>query len=320
MNKLIVAALLVIFGQACLKAPTAKDKSKEDFGPEISFDQLKAQYATMPMPNVYGIQNGDFAMIEHKQSIENQRPITAATSATTVINRIESEVDIEFTWSTRRREYVNGEPKPEPTEKEFKETLKKSSSALFKFIETLIAPYKINFSLLTESKAQTGLLRLQGRPELLANQSELPGLSLQLLSQREQSKVFSTTAETPVQTYTYHNFSKVPIRIAVPELARTRINCGGPNPEFCSKGISAVQFSYDTVIWEEGQAPRKISNLLITSSKVPFFIHEYPQGPDLVSFILTCSSGLIQLPAQKVRLTDCMEMRDLRIGNPSSAN
>jgi hypothetical protein len=311
-NHFLPLILVGIFGQSCLKAPTEKEKTTEDFGPEISFETLKLEYSTMPAPDVTAIQNGDFAMIEHKQSIENQRPITAATSATTVVNRIESEADVQFTWVTARREYVNGEPKPLATEKEFKETMKKSSSALLKFIESLIAPYKINFSLLTESKAQNGILRLQGRPELRSNQPELPGLNLRLLSQGVKAQ--SESAEAKV-SYTYHNFSKVPVRIAVPNLARTRLNCGGTNPDFCSRGISAMQFSYDTVVWEEGQPPRKISNLLVTSSEVPFFIHEYPQGPDLVSFILTCSSGLVQLPAQKVRLTDCQEMRDLRIGN-----
>jgi|GEM_PF-5265902 len=276
---------------SCLKPPSEKAKTKDDFGPEITVTDLKAQYVTMPAPSIYNIQKDDYAAVERRQIVEQNRPTVVSSTATTVKNRTDSDSKIEFTWQHDLLEYVNGQPKPEPSKREFIESIAKKNSSFLNFLEKLVFPFQLKFSFMTESVASKGEIQIYAYPSFRP----------QRLSA---SKV----------TYSYHNFTRKEVILSVPEPTKERPNCGGRNVDLCVTGLRAEQITFDEVAWEEGKSPRKVSNLMITSADVPYFFQDTSRGPELISFVLNCAEGLIELPSQKVHVIDCTEVKDFRLG------
>lgn len=286
---LLVTGLSLMTG--CLKPPTEKAKTKDDFGPEITETDLKAQYVTMPAPSIYNIQKGDYAAVERRQIVEQNRPTVVSSTATTVQDRTEEESKIKFTWQHDLLEYVNGLPKPQPSTRVFIESIAKKNSSFLNFLEKLVYPFQLKFSFMTESVASKGEIQIYAYPSFRPQQLRASNV-----------------------TYSYHNFTRKELILSVPEPAREYPNCGGRNVDLCATGLKAEQITFDEVAWEEGKSPRKVSNLMITSADVPYFFRDTSRGPELISFVLNCAEGLIELPNQKVHVIDCTEVKNFRLG------
>lgn len=305
MNRIVflTAAIAIVTASGCIKDPKEKNKTKDDFGPEATREQMIDALNSVPSPTVLDLRVGDFAMIEHKQYIENQRPMTASTMSSTIQNRTESDEELSFEYVTQMQEYANGQPKPTPplTLSNRDRYLKKPKQAMSGWLNSLLAVFSLRISAISESKASD-------------YENDVPQLNQYNLFEQHSLKAFGISPAAEVNR-TFHNLSVTPIDLEVPEMAKMRTNCGGRTADRCSRPIKAVRLQYDIVVWNDDGTTNKFSVRHVASEEAPIFGFSKNGKPFLTSFLLECTEGIVAIPSQKVHLIDCDEVRDF-IMNP----
>lgn len=299
MMRTLLAAVLATALVGCVKKPGDKDKTIEDFGPEISEKAFEAELDDDRgnRPDPLEIRKGDSALLVHQQVIEREQ-VTVDKTLSVVIDRQETEKDITYNWKTTREEWRNGQAVAPTTDKGYSgSVLKPATTALGRALDSLMKPFGLSFSFFTESKAaKIDLLSLGQRPYSIATR---------------------TASDTAL---TFHNFKRSPIKVKIPDLARQQPNCGRRNPGGCDVPISGEKISWDVVVWKEGKPVQKVSNLRIISSELPFFWYETPNGSGFDYFYMNCSEGIVDIQTQKVHVIDCWLLADFALDSPPAAS
>lgn len=237
---------------------------EQDFGTESSHEEVSKALNQTPYISPHTVEQNEFVYYERWQQIETLKPELAQQRAHTVTKKEDQGDHYLLTIITEIREPVNGQMKPHLTENQAR--LDKPTT-LFQLANMFL-------------KIQTPL-----------------ALSVETFGEKIKPKQEAT------QKVTFHNLKMRNFNWTVPQLVKDRHDCGGLSSAQCQDGISAVEVSFDRVLWEN-RGGDKTHFIFTYSDQVPYFANQ----------ISACMEAKLDYQGQRLNLVQCESVRDFTKG------
>lgn len=285
--KTFVPALALISSLGCMKDP----ELKPDFGPEITPEDYAKAMSQVEVPDPYTIKKGEFAYLTTETFLEGRPFNLDRRWAYTVTNKEDDAANNEwiFTYFHELREYVGGQEKVSTSTSTAR--LEKKVSAV-NATSGPSAHFSPPASLMAANK---GITFSEVRP--------LESLTRVQTKAAEKEK-------------TYHNLKFQKGFFPTPEFVQSRPDCGRKDPLKCKDPLKASVLSYDVVDWKENQ---KFHVEWVISPEIPYFGStqlDLKDARDSFPGVLrSCVSTSLPVQGQRVRITQCDELKDFTFGH-----
>ena len=250
---------------------------KADFGPEVSNQELAKLLSEVETPDPYTIKAGEYAYFTRSTNIADQIYQIDQRWAYTITSKTEEANDYVFKYVKDLREYIDGHEKPSS----YQHTVrleKKPTNSISSMTPTEFA----------KTFHQSAALD----PIMTLGALNTNGSSIRPAGKR----------------VTFHNAKLQKGHVPVPDFVQ---NCGRLPSDKCRGALKAFTLSFDQVVWD-GDQGQKYSVSWLFSPDVPFF--GSTMFPDPPGVIQSCSSTQLPYQGQRIKVTQCDEIKDFTFG------
>lgn len=293
------ASALVIFltlGTGCMKEP----ELKPNFGPEVSSSEFGKLLNQIESPDPYTIKKNEYSYFIRSTVLQDQVYQLDRRWAYTVTNKTEDAQDYIFTYVKELREISGDQEKISQKQEDVRLTKKAPAADVAAFF----AP------VLRQNTPSVHLRTLQSAVDM--------GTSLFIPTPSRTVPITTMSTLTPFAyrpmaegRTTFHNLKLERSNVPVPEFVQQRSNCGGLSEEKCRSALKAFVLSFDQVSWDSEQGQR-YSVIWIFSPDVPYFASTMFPSP--AGMIKACATTQIPYQGQRVKVTQCDEIKDFTFG------
>lgn len=288
----LAAAALTAAG--CMKEP----ELKADFGPEVSSAEFSQKLAQIEGPDPYTIKKDEYAYFIRSTVLQDQVYQLDKRWAYTVTNKTEDANDYIFTYVKETREYVGDQEKISQNQTDVRLSKKSSSGSAGAAMAVDLSPLRLT----AIEKVASGLRRFQFYPRESRTAPIVQMSTLTPFAFRPASS----------ERVTFHNLKLEKTYVAVPDFVQQRANCGGLSDEKCRSALKAYVLTFDQVQWQGDQGQR-YSALWIFSPDVPYF--GSTMFPSPAGVLKSCGTTQIPFQGQRVKVTQCDEIKDFTFGH-----
>lgn len=293
-NSKKLTPLFVFLVVGCMKDP----ELKPDFGPEVTNQDYANAISQVELPDPYTIKKGEFAYFTQETYLEGRPFNLDKRWAYTVTNKEDDVANNQwvFTYSRETREYAGGQEKisiDESTARLEKQAPLVDSTNLSPLSQLTINTFD-NLVSINSQDAKNSFA--------ISEVSPLTSLS----------KIQASANEKKIS---FHNLRVQKGFFPTPEFVQQRANCGGKDPAKCKDPLKVHLLSYDMVDWEQNQ---KFKVEWVISPEAPYFgstrLNLAAPNESFPGVLRSCATTDIPIQGQRVRVTQCDELKDFTFG------
>ncbi len=281
----ILLALIVI-PAGCMKEPDLKP----DFGPEVTSADYAAAISQVELPDPYTIQKGEYAYFTTETYLEGRPYNLDKRWAYTVTDKVDDAANNQwiFTYLQEIREYEGGQEKVSTNTSSVR--LEKKAAVVNTSDLSPLAQFKMM------DRAKKGISISEVNPI------------------RSLGKIQAQAAE---KRTSFHNLKVEKGFFPTPDFVQQRSDCGRKDPAKCKDPLKVSVLSYDMVSWDDMQ---KYHVEWVISPDAPYFgstrLNLNDPNESFPGVLRSCASTNLPVQGQRVRVTQCDELKDFTFGPP----